>query len=500
MTLMSCNEDILDPDGGLDLTILNPMTTVLLYDGSTVDACGTKTYDLTGGQTYVVGAVEVSNDETNLYVTYKFLPTVNNPWFGNLHLWVGTDLATLPRNDGGAPINVQFPYTLDGETTYNNGSWIVTQYTFTIPLVEIPSFSRCGGVLYFVANAETHCDLNYDGDYDDNGETETAYAGSIAGTGSESWFLYDEFTVGCCSTTPVVTGNLKTAFAKPAIQEGGYVFVTPTLDKKTGSDTYKNNPEHYPYLGFTQNRWGWACNLAVAEDILPPALTFSMYRHWRPNSFSDRYEYGIQALQITNDEENLYVTINYNSRNIWVNTSATATYDWSKITQFTSGISTYSNPSTLTIPLNSIPSFTGFGNPFYVRAGGIYGGGSGQWIAAEDIIQYTPIQPISGTAEFPVYTGAGLNNIANGTLVGKVLVSYNGTSLKLTYDMDGGYEMEEVHIYADDAVPTKVAPGQFGFNTYFDPMVNDFETIIDVPDTNGDGEIWIILHSVVGPV
>jgi len=498
--LWSCNEDILYPDGSLDVPTLKSTTAVLLSDGTTLDACGTKILNLTGGQTYVVGTVEVSNDETNLYVTYKYLPTVQGAWFGNLHLWVGTDLATLPRSGGGAPTNGQFPYTFDGETPHIEGSANYGAYTFTIPLVEIPNFSKCGDKLYIVAHAETNCDINGDGDYDDEGETETAYAGSITGTGTDRWLFYDEFTIGCCGA-PVVTGNLETAFAKPAIQEGGFVFVSPTLNK-TGFDTYKNNPERYPYLNLTQNRWGWAANLAIAEDIIPPALTFDMVTHYR-RSIKDVYETYPAILNVTNDNENLYITVNYNVYGIRVqtcdiNTANPAPAYWQHPTYnvVTSPLQ-WLNPTTLTIPLNSLPAFEGFGDSFWLTVAATDGRYYNAYNVNSGWINYTPVQPISGTAEFPIYAGAGLNNTANGTLVGKALVSYNGTTLKLTYDLDESYEMEEVHIYADDAIPTKVAPGQFGFNTYFDPMVNDFETEFDVPDTNGDGKIWFILHAVV---
>ena len=74
-------------------------------------ACGTTTWDLTAGQHIDVGTVTVSNDATNLYVTYTLDdPDYPDATFGTLHLWVGTDLATMPATPQGSPIPGQFPY------------------------------------------------------------------------------------------------------------------------------------------------------------------------------------------------------------------------------------------------------------------------------------------------------------------------------------------------------------------------------------------------------
>ena len=79
-------------------------------------------YLLTAGQHTVVGNLTVSNDQTNLYVTYTLTAQCT---FGTLHLWVGTDLANVPSTGNGTPIPGQFPYQF-------NASGLTT-YTFTIP-------------------------------------------------------------------------------------------------------------------------------------------------------------------------------------------------------------------------------------------------------------------------------------------------------------------------------------------------------------------------------
>jgi len=516
LALVSCNEDMLNPDGSLDA--VPTLKSTVFINGTETIVCGTETFPLTAGQTYVVGNVIVSNDETNLYVTYKLNYEGH---FGSLHLWVGTDLATTPKNSQGTPIPGQFPYKMEtGEETYLNGSWIVTQYTFTIPLSTIPNYSKCGNTLYFLAHAETTCDINGDGDYHDEGEgsvepgtwitsSETAWAGSTVGTGTERWFFYDDFIVACCGA-PVVTGTLETAFAR-----GTHVFITPLYDKKTGGIIYKNNPEKLPFLSLTQNRWGWAIDQQVTlVNFVGPTTRYTMKVSVSCGfRCSNTYEVGYADMWY--DETNFYVKMHLNS-------PYTFAQSWTNrfLMLQLNGVNGYLNPGqiqslsylaagspttdyTATIPLNSIPNWTGLGAPIYIR--NEVGTNIGPGVFVNPLSNYytdqfinTLIPPTTvEEVEYPVYAGAGLNNLSNGTLVGKAIVSYDGAIVKVKYDLDEGYEMEELHIYANDAKPITVAPGQYGFTQYFDPMVNDFETQFEVPDTDGNGRIWLILHAVV---
>jgi hypothetical protein len=98
---------------------------------------------------------------------------------------------------------------------------------------------------------------------------------------------------------------------------------------------------------------------------------------------------------------------------------------------------------------------------------------------------------------YNIYAGAGLNNTSKGVLVGTLDVQWTGQSVTVTYHMLGGFSIEEVHIYANDVKPTKVAPGQYG---YIDatPGVSSYGPVsFSVSDTNGDG-IWLIGHAIVG--
>ena len=102
-----------------------------------------------------------------------------------------------------------------------------------------------------------------------------------------------------------------------------------------------------------------------------------------------------------------------------------------------------------------------------------------------------------GTKELNIWAGAGLNNTRAGTLVGTATIVYNSSGVSVTYNMDGDYLLDEIHVYASDFVPSTVAPGQYGFMEYFDPMVSSFgPEFFAVSDSNGDG-IWLILHAVV---
>jgi len=204
-------------------------------------ACGTTTWNLMAGQTIDVGSVTVKNDTDNLYVTYTL--DYPNATFGTLHLWVGNDLANLPKNSQGTPVPGQFPYKPDATGQ--------TSYTVVIPLTDLSIADvtkACPLALYVVAHAEV---VNV------NGNNETAFGGDLTGSSDKGrWWYYGKYNV-CCNVTPPppVIGSCQTAFAK-----GGYVFTTDP----------KSNPEKLPSLNLIKNRWGWAINLkAFGETTYP---------------------------------------------------------------------------------------------------------------------------------------------------------------------------------------------------------------------------------------
>jgi hypothetical protein len=206
-------------------------------------ACPPTVWDLTAGQTIKVGNVTVTNDANNIYVTY----TLTQPcWeFGTLHLWIGSDLNNVPKNNQGIPVPGQFcQATGSGGACYTPSGSGTTSYTFTIPFSQlgIQDVTLACGItpLYIFTHAEVNGTCNGNG-------SETAWGGPTPGTGPR-WYFYGSYTI-CCDNGNPPTPKCTTAFAK-----GGYVFTTDA----------KSNPEKLPTLGLIKNRWGWAINLKVA--------------------------------------------------------------------------------------------------------------------------------------------------------------------------------------------------------------------------------------------
>jgi hypothetical protein len=117
-------------------------------------ACVTTVWQLTAGQTIPVGAVSVRNDRENIYVRYKLADDkAPNACFGTLHLWGGTNLDDVPKNNAGNPVPGQFPYSFDA-----SGS---RDYTFTIPIADrLEPACNAALSLYIVSHAEVDLDCN----------------------------------------------------------------------------------------------------------------------------------------------------------------------------------------------------------------------------------------------------------------------------------------------------------------------------------------------------
>ncbi len=77
------------------------------------------------------------------------------------------------------------------------------------------------------------------------------------------------------SSDPLAAENLAGAFAKPGIEQGGYIFA--------GGDETKANPEGYPELNLVRNRWGWAGNLqATTGGEVPVSITYDQFSKESP--------------------------------------------------------------------------------------------------------------------------------------------------------------------------------------------------------------------------
>ena len=110
-----------------------------------------------------------------------------------------------------------------------------------------------------------------------------------------------------------------------------------------------------------------------------------------------------------------------------------------------------------------------------------------------------------GTYTYDIWAAAGKNDTSKGTLVGDFEIVRTGKSVKITYTMDSGYTMDELHIYAMDTPPTSTANGKYKYGDsatkgVFESLSNGDETNFilefEVTDYDSDG-IWFIAHAVV---
>lgn len=101
----------------------------------------------------------------------------------------------------------------------------------------------------------------------------------------------------------------------------------------------------------------------------------------------------------------------------------------------------------------------------------------------------------TGSYDFELWVGAGLNKTENGLKVGEGTIDFNGSEATISYTLYSGYSVKETHIYAGDFVPATLAPGQYGNIDYFYPYATDYELNVELSDTDGDG-VWFIIHAV----
>lgn len=100
-----------------------------------------------------------------------------------------------------------------------------------------------------------------------------------------------------------------------------------------------------------------------------------------------------------------------------------------------------------------------------------------------------------GETVYDIWAGAGLNNTGNGYLAGSLTVNWDGSNVVVTYDVFAGADLSEVHVYAGDASPSTIAPGQYGFID--EPVANPYSVVLPLADSNGDGRVWVVAHGVV---
>ncbi|GEM_PF-1003451 len=148
----------------------NPLKTVTLYAGQTIDA----------------GMATVSVVDDQLLITYK----TKYGWeLTEVHAWVGTDLNDMPTggNSGNPQIGL-FPYKaedLEGASA--------TEHTLTVPLEDLGLGAEvCGGEFLIAAHAALRKPLN-DGGY----QTETGWGAGDRITEQGNWATYFTIEISC---------------------------------------------------------------------------------------------------------------------------------------------------------------------------------------------------------------------------------------------------------------------------------------------------------------
>lgn len=103
---------------------------------------------------------------------------------------------------------------------------------------------------------------------------------------------------------------------------------------------------------------------------------------------------------------------------------------------------------------------------------------------------------LPGTYSYPLYAGAGKNDISKGTLVGDLDVTYDGANVFVSYKARNGFVFDETHLYVGKTHITTIAPGQYG-------NIHDLEyTSHDSYSLGGfSGEpLYIVAHAVSCPI
>jgi hypothetical protein len=102
--------------------------------------------------------------------------------------------------------------------------------------------------------------------------------------------------------------------------------------------------------------------------------------------------------------------------------------------------------------------------------------------------------------EFEIYAAVGSCDPSEGTLVGMLYVSYDGSEVVVDYELYDGYTMDGTHLYVgteplprDKKGKQTVSPGSYGNQHTLDFVTEDSYT---VGGFAGE-EIWIIAHAVI---
>lgn len=112
-------------------------------------------------------------------------------------------------------------------------------------------------------------------------------------------------------------------------------------------------------------------------------------------------------------------------------------------------------------------------------------------------VAYGSLNGVSGT----LYVGAGLNDLSKATSVGTWTASVSGGKVSVTYNVNPGYSLGEVHVDVRCALPTKCAPGQYTYgNTFANGVTTSSFTTTPIAIPCASGDVDIIVHAAVDSV
>jgi len=215
---------------------------LLAFGGSaTAEICGTpQVVTLFAGQTIEAGNLTVSNDATNLYITY----TSADPWWlAETHLHVADSLAGIPQTRKGNPVPGNFQYS----RTYDP---LVREDTHTIPKSDL-SLDDNNSVI--VAGHAVVVQLDASGDLI---ASETGWGDGKRFVDRGSWATYFSYQWQQCNAGGGDGESTETAFAFG--DSYASCFIGADFDEDGVDD------------GF--NRWGWTNGPLAAGSY-----TFDIY-------------------------------------------------------------------------------------------------------------------------------------------------------------------------------------------------------------------------------
>lgn len=149
------------------------------------DVCGATSVTLLAGQSTDVGAVTMSNDDANLYVT---LATTGGWSMTAAHVAVAASPDGFPTNKAGNPVVGQFPFSADlAEGT--------TDYTVSVSLAELGVAE--GATVYVAAQADVTDGLSAEG----------AWGAGTRFVPKGNWATYSEHAVAGCAIDVLILSN-----------------------------------------------------------------------------------------------------------------------------------------------------------------------------------------------------------------------------------------------------------------------------------------------------